>query len=105
MALQKEAFHQASPSEPFLVNCWYVAARDHELIDGRRLARTPLDRPVVPYRRESGKVVALDQRCGRRGARPSQGRRGARGPGAWVEAAFRDSREGWGTLVRRSRWR
>ena len=24
----------------FLRNCWYVAAWDHELIDGTRLART-----------------------------------------------------------------
>jgi len=37
MAAQKEAFHQASPTEAFLLNCWYVAAWDHELIDGRLL--------------------------------------------------------------------
>jgi phenylpropionate dioxygenase-like ring-hydroxylating dioxygenase large terminal subunit len=31
----------------FLRNCWYVAAWNHELIDGRKLARTILERPVV----------------------------------------------------------
>ena len=30
----------------FLMNCWYVAAWDHELIDGKLLARTILDKPV-----------------------------------------------------------
>jgi phenylpropionate dioxygenase-like ring-hydroxylating dioxygenase large terminal subunit len=75
MAVHKEAFHQASPSEAFLTNCWYVAAWDHELIDGRLLARTLLDKPVVLYRGESGKVVALDDRCCHRGARLSEGRR------------------------------
>ena len=39
MAVQKEAFHQASPTEAFLMNCWYVAAWDHELIDGRSCSR------------------------------------------------------------------
>ena len=29
----------------FLKNCWYVAAWDHELIDGKLLARTILDKP------------------------------------------------------------
>ena len=47
MALQKEAFHQASPSEAFLMNCWYVAAWDHELIDAKPLARTILGKPLV----------------------------------------------------------
>ena len=42
MAIQKDAHHQASATEAFLVNCWYVAAWDHELIDGKLLARTIL---------------------------------------------------------------
>ena len=44
----------------FLRNSWYVAAWNHELIDGRKLARTILERPVVIYRGTSGRVVALD---------------------------------------------
>jgi len=76
MAVQKtEAFHQASPSEAFLLDCWYVAAWDHELIDGTLLARTILDQPVVLYRGDSGRPVALDDRCCHRGAKLSQGRR------------------------------
>jgi phenylpropionate dioxygenase-like ring-hydroxylating dioxygenase large terminal subunit len=47
----------------FLRNSWYVAAWNHELIDGRKLARTILERPIVLYRVASGKVVALDDRC------------------------------------------
>jgi len=74
MTLHKEAFHQASASEAFLMNCWYVAAWDHELIDGKLLARTLLDKPVVMYKGDSGKVVALDDRCCHRGAKLSAGR-------------------------------
>jgi phenylpropionate dioxygenase-like ring-hydroxylating dioxygenase large terminal subunit len=58
----------------FLQNCWYVAAWDHELIDGKLLARTILGKPVVLYKGESGKVVALDNRCCHRGAKLSNGR-------------------------------
>jgi vanillate O-demethylase monooxygenase subunit len=75
MAIQKEAFHQASPTEAFLMNCWYVAAWDHELIDGKLLARTILDKPVVLYKGDSGNAVALDDRCCHRGAKLSMGRR------------------------------
>jgi phenylpropionate dioxygenase-like ring-hydroxylating dioxygenase large terminal subunit len=58
----------------FLRNSWYVAAWNHELIDGRKLARTILERPVVIYRGESGKVIALDDRCCHRAAPLSMGR-------------------------------
>lgn len=58
----------------FLMNCWYVAAWDHELIDGRKLARTILEKPVVLYKGDSGKVVAFDDRCCHRGAPLSMGR-------------------------------
>jgi vanillate O-demethylase monooxygenase subunit len=59
----------------FLKNCWYVAAWDHELADGKLLARTILEQPTVIFRGESGKVVALDNRCAHRGAKLSNGRR------------------------------
>ena len=59
----------------FLKNCWYVAAWDHELIDGRLLARTLLEERVLLYRGESGKVVALNDRCCHRGAPLHLGRR------------------------------
>jgi len=59
----------------FLKNCWYVAAWDHELIDGRMLARTILEEPVLIYKSESGRVVALKDRCCHRGAPLSLGRR------------------------------
>ena len=58
----------------FLKNCWYVAAWDHELIDGTKLARTILEKPVVLYKGESGRVVALEDRCCHRGAPLSIGR-------------------------------
>ena len=74
MALPKDAVHQASAHEPFLMDCWYVAGWDLELIDGRMVARTILGKPVVLYRGESGRAVALDDRCCHRGARLSHGR-------------------------------
>ena len=65
---------QTDTSEVFLKNCWYVAAWDYELVDGTKLARTILEKPVVMYKGESGKVVALDDRCCHRGAPLSMGR-------------------------------
>ncbi len=59
----------------FLKNCWYVAAWDHELIDGKLMTRTLLEEPVLLYRGESGKAVALDNRCCHRGAKLSNVRR------------------------------
>ncbi|WP_048438123.1 aromatic ring-hydroxylating dioxygenase subunit alpha [Caenimonas sp. SL110] len=59
----------------FLKNCWYVAAWDHELIDGKLLARTLLEERVVLYKGDSGDVVALKDRCCHRGAPLSLGRR------------------------------
>ncbi len=58
----------------FLKNCWYVAGWDHELIDGKLLNRTLLNEHVLIYRGESGKVVAMSDRCPHRGALLSQGR-------------------------------
>ncbi len=58
----------------FLMNCWYVAAWDHELIDGVKLARTILEKPVVIFRGESGRYIALEDRCCHRGAPLSMGR-------------------------------
>ena len=58
----------------FLRNCWYVAAWDHELIDGKLLRRTLLEDHVLLYKGESGKIVALNDRCPHRGAALSKGR-------------------------------
>jgi vanillate O-demethylase monooxygenase subunit len=58
----------------FLRDCWYVAAWDHELIDGRLLERTILEEPILLYKGDSGRAVALDNRCCHRGAKLSQGR-------------------------------
>ena len=63
-----------APRATFLMNCWYVAAWDHELIDGKLLARTILEQPLLLYKGDSGKVVALDNRCCHRGAKLSNGR-------------------------------
>ena len=63
-----------APSGSFLMNCWYVAAWDHELIDGKLLARTLLEQPLVIYKGDSGRAVALDDRCCHRGAKLSNGR-------------------------------
>lgn len=58
----------------FLKNCWYVAAWDHELNDGKLLERTILGETILFYKTTEGAVVALDNRCCHRGAKLSQGR-------------------------------
>ncbi len=58
----------------FVKNTWYVAAWSYELIDGKKLARTLLEQPVIIYKGESGRVVALDDRCCHRAAPLSMGR-------------------------------
>jgi len=64
----------AAPSGTFLMDSWYMAAWDHELIDGKLVARTILEEPVLLYKGDSGRVVALDNRCCHRGAKLSNGR-------------------------------
>ncbi|MEO7405033.1 MAG: aromatic ring-hydroxylating dioxygenase subunit alpha [Burkholderiales bacterium] len=64
----------APDDAPFLRNCWYVAAWDHELVAGKLLERTILEQPLALYRGESGHAVALDNRCAHRGAKLSNGR-------------------------------
>lgn len=60
--------------EMFLFNCWYAAAWEREVPEGGMLARTYLEKPVVIYRGESGRCVALDDRCCHRAAPLSMGR-------------------------------
>ena len=43
----------------FLLNCWYVAAWDYELIDRKLMARTILEKPVLLYKGDSGRAVAM----------------------------------------------
>lgn len=64
----------AEEQQIFLYNWWYVAAWDHELIDGKIMSRTILEKPVVLYRGESGRYVAMDDRCCHRAAPLSMGR-------------------------------
>jgi vanillate O-demethylase monooxygenase subunit len=47
----------------YIRNTWYVAAEPAEIADGRLLARTILDKPVVIGRTASGKLLALHDRC------------------------------------------
>ena len=73
-----------SASEMFLYNCWYAAAWEREIEDGKPFARTFLEKPVVIYRGEKG-YVALDDRCCHRAAPLSLG--GADGEFAGTVAA------------------
>ena len=47
----------------FLRNFWYVAAQDHEVQRQKLFRRTILDQPIVFYRTEQGRPVALEDRC------------------------------------------
>ena len=58
----------------FLRNCWYVAAWDHEVTRMNLLRRILLDEPVVFYRTEDGRPVALADRCCHRHAPLSRGK-------------------------------
>jgi len=58
----------------FLRNGWYVAAWDHEVTRQHMLRRTLLSEPVVFYRTEDGRPVALEDRCCHRHAPLSRGR-------------------------------
>ncbi|HEV8016111.1 MAG TPA: aromatic ring-hydroxylating dioxygenase subunit alpha [Stellaceae bacterium] len=58
----------------FLHNFWYVAAYASEVGD-TPLARTILGEPVLLYRTEAGKAIALEDRCCHRNLPLSMGRR------------------------------
>jgi phenylpropionate dioxygenase-like ring-hydroxylating dioxygenase large terminal subunit len=58
----------------FLRNAWYVAAWDHEVTRMEMLRRILLDEPVVFYRTEDGRPVALADRCCHRHAPLSRGK-------------------------------
>lgn len=57
----------------YIRNTWYIAAEPSE-IDNKILSRTILGQPVVIFRTESGRLVALDDRCPHRFAPLSLGR-------------------------------
>src|SRR5262245_57370493 len=57
----------------FIRNTWYIAAEPQE-VTARPLARTILEKPVVLFRTESGKAVALEDRCPHRFAPLSLGK-------------------------------
>jgi phenylpropionate dioxygenase-like ring-hydroxylating dioxygenase large terminal subunit len=58
----------------FLRNCWYVAGWSHHFAEDRPVARTMLGEPIVLYRTDEGRVVALEDRCCHRLAPLSKGR-------------------------------
>ncbi|VCU69810.1 Toluene-4-sulfonate monooxygenase system iron-sulfur subunit TsaM1 [Pigmentiphaga humi] len=47
----------------FLKNCWYAAIWADELKTGELAARTLLDTPLVLYRDDAGRPVAMDDMC------------------------------------------
>ena len=57
----------------YISKTWYIAAEPQE-INERPLARTILGKPLVLFKTQSGKVVALDDRCPHRFAPLSLGR-------------------------------
>jgi phenylpropionate dioxygenase-like ring-hydroxylating dioxygenase large terminal subunit len=59
---------------PYVRNAWYVAGWSHELEAGKPIPVSILDQPIVIYRAESGRLVALEDRCVHRFAPLSLGR-------------------------------
>jgi vanillate O-demethylase monooxygenase subunit len=58
----------------YVRNAWYVAAWSQEIETGKPFPVSILDEPVVIYRGESGRMVALEDRCVHRLAPLSLGR-------------------------------
>jgi vanillate O-demethylase monooxygenase subunit len=58
----------------YVRNAWYVAAWSEQIDGGKPFAITILDEPVAIYRGESGRLVALEDRCVHRMAPLSLGR-------------------------------
>ncbi len=58
----------------YVRNAWYVGAWSHELERCKPLALTILNEPITLYRGESGRLVALEDRCVHRLAPLSLGR-------------------------------
>ena len=63
----------ADETTPLLRNVWYVAALSGE-VNRQPLARRLLDVPVLLYRTEAGRAVALEDRCAHRSFPLSRGR-------------------------------
>ena len=59
---------------PYVRNAWYVAGWSMELPEATPLAISILDEPIVLYRSENGRLVALEDRCVHRMAPLSLGR-------------------------------
>ena len=61
-------------SGPYLRNAWYVAAWSDDIGDGKLVARTIMDEPIVLYRKADGSVAAIEDRCAHRFAPLSMGK-------------------------------
>ena len=62
----------------WIKNCWYVIAWEHEVPSAESadiFQRKVLNEPIVVYRTQAGKLVALEDRCCHRHAPLSAGRR------------------------------
>ena len=58
----------------YVRNAWYVAAWSHEIEAAKPFAASILDEPIAIYRAQSGRLVALEDRCVHRLAPLSLGR-------------------------------
>src|SRR3954447_14318730 len=59
---------------PYVRNCWYMIACDHEVPRVGLFARTVLNEGILLYRARDGRIVALRDRCCHRLAPLSKGR-------------------------------
>lgn len=67
---------RGQPMQDYLLDAWYVAAWEHELLGPALLARTLLDLPWIVYRKsDNGGYAMLEDRCPHRFAPLSLGRR------------------------------
>ena len=59
----------------FIRNCWYMVAWDHEIPAEGLFSRTVIGVPLLLFRKASGDIAALEDRCCHRLAPLSMGRR------------------------------
>jgi phenylpropionate dioxygenase-like ring-hydroxylating dioxygenase large terminal subunit len=70
----KSNARQEMISGAYLRNAWYVAAWSDDIGEGKLVARTIMDEPIVLYRRANGAVAAIEDRCAHRFAPLSMGK-------------------------------
>ncbi|SKG69696.1 ring-hydroxylating dioxygenase, large terminal subunit [Mycobacteroides abscessus subsp. bolletii] len=75
MSITETRTSSTNKAPGYPLNAWYVAAWDHEVTKTQLFSRTVVNRPLVLYRTEDGRAIALADACWHRLAPLSMGKR------------------------------